>query len=716
VTDVTDRPAGVVVDFAAARAARAQPAGGMPPSFPPAGAVVPAPVLPPPAVVDHVMPAGEVVVDPTGTIGPHRTERAQRPILPGWMKDRGEFAATSRWAARYGLHFSLFHLVRTPLYALRLVLRAPVGLWRVLAAAVAWLFDLENREDYKATVRAARSEPAQYLKLVEQRSRATRTRLIVTAVVAALLAAVVLVVVMLVPAPAQAALVAAVVLALGVLGRKPEERVTARAADTAAVPPLSARLITEALSHIGLAGINAALKADEHAIRYPLIVRDGPGFRADVDLPAGVTAAEVMERRDRLASGLRRPVGCVWPETDPDEHAGRLVLYVADRPLSKEAPPVWPLARAGAVNVFHPIPLGVDSRGRDVEVTLMYASGLIGAIPRMGKSFTLRLILLGAALDPRVELHVYNLKGGPDFDPLEPVAHAYRVGDAPDDVEFMLRDLRTVQEEIRRRNATLRDLPKSRCPEGKVTDELASDESLGLHPILLAFDETQVLFEHDEHGEEFAKIVTDLVKRGPSVGIMVWLATQKPDARSIPTGVSSMAVLRLCLKVMGQVENDMVLGTSSYKNGVRATLFSRRDLGIAILAGEGEEPVIVRTAKIEAPEAEAIVTRALAARQAAGRVTGVAAGEEDRDTDRSTVVDHLLAVWPEGDSKAWNDDLAARLAAAHPALYGGWTGENVTAAVKPHGVPTGKQVKRLGQNRRGLDRADLEAAMTKETP
>ncbi|MFB7890313.1 hypothetical protein ACFCZ3_19905 [Cellulosimicrobium cellulans] len=711
-TDVTDRPAGVVVDFAAARAARAQPAGGMPPSFPPAGAVVPAPVLtpPPPAVVDHVVPAGEVIVDPTGTIGPHRAERAQRPILPGWMKDRGEFAATSRWAARYGLHFSLFHLVRSPLYVLRLVLRAPVGLWRVLAAAATWLFDLEHREDYNEAMRSARSEPAQYLKLVEQRSGATRTRLLVTAVVAALLAAVVFVVVMLVPEPVQAALVVVLVLALGVLGRKPEERVTARAADTAAVPPLTARLITEALAHIGIAAINAALKADEHAIRYPLIVRDGPGFRADVDLPAGVTATEVMERRDRLASGLRRPVGCVWPETDVDEHAGRLVLYVADRPFSKLDPPVWPLARAGAANVFAPIPLGVDSRGRDVEVTLMYASGIIGAIPRMGKTFTLRLILLAAALDPRVEIHAYNLKGGADLDPLEPVAHAYRAGDDPDDMEFLRRDLLAMQEDMRRRYKVLRTLPKERCPESKVTDELASDPTLGLHPIILAFDETQVMFEHADHGDEFAQLVTDLVKRGPAVGIMVWLATQKPDAKSIPTGVSSMAVLRLCLKVMGQVENDMVLGTSSYKNGVRATLFSRKDLGVAILAGEGEEPVIVRTAKVEAPEAKAIVTRALTARQESGRVTGVAAGQEDRDTDRSTVLDHLLAVWPEGDSKAWNDDLASRLAAAFPALYAGWTGENVTAAVKPHGVPTGTQVKRAGQNRRGLVRDDVAAA------
>ena len=56
-----------------------------------------------------------------------------------------------------------------------------------------------------------------------------------------------------------------------------------------------------------------------------------------------------------------------------------------------------------------------------------------------------------------------------------------------------------------------------------------------------------------------------------------WAATQRPDAKSLPTGISADAVLRRCLKVQGQVENDMVLGTSAYKNGTRATMFSRKD-------------------------------------------------------------------------------------------------------------------------------------------
>ena len=86
-------------------------------------------------------------------------------------------------------------------------------------------------------------------------------------------------------------------------------------------------------------------------------------------------------------------------------------------------------------------------------------------------------------------------------------------------------------------------------------------------------------------------IATDLAKRGPALGIIIMLATQRPDAKSIPTGISANAVLRMCLKVMGQIENDMVLGTSQYKRGIRATMFGFEDKGVFYFAGEGPQPV-----------------------------------------------------------------------------------------------------------------------------
>ena len=95
------------------------------------------------------------------------------------------------------------------------------------------------------------------------------------------------------------------------------------------VAKLTSDVVVRALSALGLAGINQALARNPNAIGFAApITRDGPGWRADVDLPYGVTAAEVIERRDKLASGLGRPLGCVWPEGDHEVSPSRLTLWV----------------------------------------------------------------------------------------------------------------------------------------------------------------------------------------------------------------------------------------------------------------------------------------------------------------------------------------------------------------------------------------------------
>ncbi|WP_406027333.1 FtsK/SpoIIIE domain-containing protein [Nocardioides sp. NBC_00850] len=670
---------------------------------------------------DDTDPAPQVV---DGQVLAVRDERSKsvtaaprREILPAWAKDRESAKSAAAWAVKHYGHTTGYHGVRLPLYYGKLAARSPLGLGRVLAAFWGWIVDAEDK-DNRLAVRGNTTDAFAYLRLKEEHRRQVRLRLFlgVIALVGVFLIAT-YVAFGIESFVIQASLIAAAALGLGVLGRNPDKPITGRAVDTAKEPRLTSDLILNALGSLGLARLNQALaKEGSKAIAFVSpIMRDGAGFRAELDLPPGVTASEVIEQRDRLASGLRRSLGKVWPETDPEVHVGRLVLYVADKSLAQSKPAPWPLAKAGKVNVFEPIPIGVDQRGRPVTVTLMFAAGLIGALPRMGKTFTLRLLCLAAGLDPRVELHTYNLKGGSDLGMLDAVAHANRAGDDPEDMDYLIRDLRAGAIEMRRRYKVIKTLPREVCPESKVTDALASDKSLKLHPIFWAFDETQVMFEHPTYGAEIAEIVTDLVKRGPAVGIMVWCATQRPDAKSIPTGISANAVLRLCLKVMGQVENDMVLGTSMYKSGIRATTFGRKDLGIAYLVGEGDDPLIVRSSYVDSPTAEVICARARAARIAAGRLTGMAAGEVLPDDETGSILDHLLAVWPEHDpewpnGKVWCDELANRLAEHKGSLYAGWTGAQVTAAVKPHGIRTVQVKKNLDgeqTNKRGLVRRDI---------
>ena len=178
-----------------------------------------------------------------------------------------------------------------------------------------------------------------------------------------------------------------------------------------------------------------------------------------------------------------------------------------------------------------------------------------------------------------------ELKGTGDLAALEHVAHEYGFGADDATIEECLASVREVYRKLDRRAKVIRELPKDLCPENKVTPQLAARKSLGLHPEVLILDECQEAYSHPEHGKEFGRLATAIVKRGPALGIILLLATQRPDAASLPTGISANIGIRCCLRVMDQTANDMVLGTSSYKRGIRATEFATKDKGIGYLAG-----------------------------------------------------------------------------------------------------------------------------------
>ncbi|MEV5314270.1 cell division protein FtsK [Streptomyces sp. NPDC052610] len=672
------------------------------------------PALPPPP---GEAPAAPVPVDNPKLPAPGVVDEKRKPIVPPWLRDRAEFDATTRHAAGRLGYASLYHGVRLPWYGLQLARMAPRGACRFVAATGRWVWD---REAAPLRAHAVRMEDAdEYMALARLRGNRVRLRGLVTVVACVFGIGFALWLYVMAPAFLWA-FAAGGVLTLGYFGQQPDAPVIGPAVMRTELQKLTGTIVLRGLDSIGNPKISAAIKrgGDMDGMRFTSeIVRDGPGYRADLDLPYGVTPDDVMEKREQLASGLRRKVGCVWPSGDPDEHEGRLVLWVGDRPMNETTKPAWPLLKDGQVDLFKPVIFGNDQRMRWVEVTLMFASVVIGSIPRMGKTFLLRLLMLIAALDPRAWLLAFDLKGTGDLGALEPVAHRYRAGEEDDDIEYIVQALREVKEELRRRAKVIKSLPRSRCPESKVTPALASDKSLGLHPIVIGADECQVLFEHEKYGAEIESICTDITKRGPALGIIGMFATQRPDSKSLPTGISANAVLRFCLKVMNHQANDMVLGTGAYKSGIRATMFSRRDLGICWLAGEGDDPRIVASAFVDAPGAEKVVARARQLREAYGNITGHALGEGPAKTVGMDVLGDVLSVLAADEKAVWCERIADRLAQLRPDVYDGWKGENVTAAVKPWGIKTGQVWGTTddgeGANRRGIKRADVVAAVTR---
>jgi len=513
-----------------------------------------------------------------------------------------------------------------------------------------------------------------------------------------------------VPVPPTWALVAlgAVVVGLcGWVGRPRARPLVRTGVDGGRVPPLTAPMVTAALVALG----NAKMRSADDVRLLMDVARRGPGHQVDMELPVPVTW--VMERREELATAMRRELGTVWPSVGP-RHPGHLQLYVADQPMNAARQSPWPLLNSGTVDLFRPVPVATDQTGEWVTVTLAYSSGVVGAVPRMGKTFMLRELLLIAGLDPRARVYAFDGKGTGDLAPCAAFAHYVGVGDEPEDIAEQLDIMRGLRAELRRRARVIRGLPREECPESKVTSELASRRDLGLEPIVIGVDETQVWFEYGDKGnkahkairEEFAAICTDLAKRGPALGFILLLATQLVNANTVPTSISNVAVIRFALKMLGHTANDQVLGTGARRRGVDATMFAIEDKGIGYLLADGADARIVRTvAGLDAVMADRIAERARAVREAAGRLTGQADDIEDAVVVLDEASDVLRVMEDRRREVAHLAELVEWLAELRPDYAGLDVGE-LGKRLRNRGVPT-LGVKVDGVNRNGVRARDL---------
>lgn len=631
----------------------------------------------------------------------------RRPVLPAWVRNGDERKQMLRMVAERGGSTLAYHAVRVPWYATRSLIYAPRGVTRLVKRGADLWFDGESRPLRQHAVVKQDAETYEKLRRLQSKAIARRAPAAVGVFTGTMAIAVFVVLNPLLQLPAFAALI----VLLGRVGQPADRPIVLPALVTSgnAVKPTS-EVVEKSLRALGI----PALAAKEAKIEFPHPIRvDGPGWRADVDLPMGATASMVMDKRKELAANLRRPLGCVWPSAG-DEHPGRLILWVGMQDLAKARQPSWPLLKAGVVSLFDAIPFGTDQRGRTIYITLMFANMIIGAMPRMGKTFALRLILLAAALDPTAELLIWELKGTGDLACLKKVAHDY--GSGPDDATLAraMACMRYVFGELERRAAIISKIAEETpdlCPENKVTPHLAKQRELGLHPMVLALDECQELYAHPDYKDEATRMGEGITKRGPALGIMKLDATQRPDAGSLPKGISSNAMLRWCAKVMDHLANDMVLGQSMHKNGIKATMFSRSDKGIGFLAGEAEDPQVTRAFFVDGPAAERISLRARAAREKAGTLSGYALGEQREPEAVVDVLADVRVVFATIE-RIWTDDLLERLAELRPGIYGSWTPAALAAALKPHAIKP-RQVWKDGENRQGYRVEQVNEAMAR---
>jgi DNA segregation ATPase FtsK/SpoIIIE, S-DNA-T family len=669
--------------------------------------------------LDETAPKPEAVHDGDGFEIP-RLGGERRPIIPGhlrtWQGIKGT-AGKHLDAARFHV---LFHLIRSPGYLVMGVLWALVGTVKIARAQRQWWWVTESSFLRSKSVVDGNSPEWRALHSIARKTRSWRGTVIGAEAFAILLALVLL----LVLAPWWWWLITAAV-AMPPLARhgRPVHRPIVSSAVTAPiVRKISTDAIVRAYERAGLCSVDPKKPAD-HLGFGSTMSRDAldKGSQVVVYLPYGGTFATVVNAKAKIASGLDVAESQVYFTRDKKSERRHTLLVLDADPLSEPAGRT-PLLDSKQRSVWRKAPFGLDQFGRKVAFCLMWISLLIGAQPRRGKTFAARLIALFCALDPFVDIWLIDGKSSKDWQPLRLVAHRFIQGTHAtrdgDPVQRALDALRELDRHIVHVNEELAKLPVSECPEGKLTEKLYRRPDLHVQLVLL--EEFQCYFELDDQkvNKEFANLFARIGALGPSAGVILVGASQKPagvgagDVQRLFNRFRDNFIARFALRCATRDVSNAVLGNEAYGEGYDASGLPLGDefKGIGILYGLTDDAPTVRTYLADGPDAEVICLAARKLREKQRTLSGDALGVEADEPESDIVADLLDVIG--ADSGLWWETAAERLEARFPMRHADATAESVSAAARGRGVPS-TDVRwppgRSGTNRKGCKKADLAA-------
>lgn len=447
------------------------------------------------------------------------------------------------------------------------------------------------------------------------------------------------------------------------------------------------RMISQALAHLGVAPLDRFFKAGGELV-YTVPARvDGEGTYAQIRLPMGATADMVAAKRTTLAANLGRATLETWPTQG--EEAGILELWVADKGKLGGGAGPWPLLHEGSVDVFEGVPIGKTQRGQLIYGHFFERNWIVGGRPGQGKTALVRILVLGAALDPTAELWVFVIAQNTDFKPFAPRLTRYQVGMGPDVAAAAVQALADLFAEMERRGKLLATLPGSPPATSR---RLADKPALGLHPLICVISECHELFGHPSYGKQAEKLAISVIKQGRKFGITLILDTQSPTATSIPKEVTRNMSCGVAFSVADHIANDGLLGSGKYRAGIRATdLRMHTDRGTSVMVGVSDATFeLVRGFYVPYSDGvdmvTPVVTRAMAA-IAELRRTGPTTDTETAD-EQAEQVDHLVNIHQtlRGERRVRTQVVLTRLAELHPATYEGWTFSDLTTALADYDI------------------------------
>jgi S-DNA-T family DNA segregation ATPase FtsK/SpoIIIE len=389
--------------------------------------------------------------------------------------------------------------------------------------------------------------------------------------------------------------------------------------------------------------------------------------------------------------------------------------------MDKPAPP-WPLLHDGEVDVFRDrLPWGVTMRAEQITVGMLQKHWLIGATSKQGKSTVLRLLALGLALDPTVELHIADLKGDGDWSMFKPRVVTLIEGSTDTDAEATAEMLEWAVGEVARRY----DAKRAAGIVGAIPRELSRRKGSRFHPIYLFVDECQVLYgaphpiggaKDDARAWRAAKKLHDQAR---AVNVHLLQATQRPDDRTLPARVREGAHVRCALNVPNHETAKMILADAADRGARPQDLRPGADAGTVVATGEvedipkGQAFAIVRSHYVSTKDAYTVIVRAMDIIHRTGRII-TADQPADFEPVRDLLVD--VAAVLDGSDKLRSADVLHQLRVRWESTYGGWSAQQFATALEDSGVEVRKRSLDGQPGQRVVLAADIIAALDAQHP
>lgn len=289
--------------------------------------------------------------------------------------------------------------------------------------------------------------------------------------------------------------------------------------------------------------------------RWPIVAADSGLRRSRGGVPARYLAFPVGRGAIKLITSADTILPDEWDRSGPKLAQGfaydRVTIkhsrYFVFLTFSNKPSPVDRTCLKQISLEDQAVHVGIDEDGKDRYLDTSGHSGMIVAgLPGSGKTIFLRRLAKTFALNPANHIVVFDGKGTRDFEDLAAENLTVFSG-TPDTNEEINAQLSHLVEELKARAS-------SSVIPGRIV--VIVDEFQGFVPVKgLTTAEKQVR-------EKSIKALKDFVARGRSLGFFTILATQKPDADTIPTALRDNCGLRACGRLRTPEAEKMVLGES----------------------------------------------------------------------------------------------------------------------------------------------------------